>query len=45
MNGNDDETYTFAGMPNMAGPVTKTFIDIGTPQDGGAALYWAIAIP
>lgn len=45
MTGNDDEVYTFAGMPGMAGPVTKEFIDIGTPQDGGAGLYWAIAIP
>jgi hypothetical protein len=45
MTGNDDEVYTFSGMPGMAGPVTKEFIDIGTPQDGGAGLYWAIAIP
>lgn len=46
MNGNDELTYYFAGMPNApkAGAPTQ-MADIGTPQDGGAGLYWTIAVP
>lgn len=46
MTGNDELTYYFAGMPNAAPSAIRTDLaDIGTPQDGGAGLYWAIAIP
>lgn len=46
INGNDDSVYFFAGKPDLkADAVNPGFIDIGTPQDGGAGLYWAIAIP
>lgn len=46
MNGNDELTYYFADMPNAAPADARTQLaDIGTPQDGGAGLYWTIAVP
>jgi predicted lipoprotein with Yx(FWY)xxD motif len=46
INGNDELTYYFADMPNAASPAVRTQLaDIGTPQDGGAGLYWTIAVP
>ena len=46
MNGNDELTYYFGGMPGETSPDMRTrMADIGTPQDGGAGLYWTIAIP
>lgn len=46
MNGNDELTYYFADMPNAASAAVRTqMADIGTPQDGGAGLYWTIAVP
>ncbi len=45
MNGNDSLEYAFedqAGTPR--GPPRRA-LDIGTPQDGSPALYWAIEVP
>jgi predicted lipoprotein with Yx(FWY)xxD motif len=40
--GNDSYDYAFGGQP---GGVTEAALDVGTPQDGVPALYWAIAVP
>ena len=49
MTGNDELTYFFGGKPDLNVEAWKADVraltEIGTPQDGGAGLYWAIAIP
>ncbi len=46
MNGNDESIYVFAGMAHAPpGAAPEKLLDIGTPQEGGAGLYWLIATP
>ncbi len=46
MTGNDESIYAFAGMPHTRADISRdALVDIGTPQDGGAGLYWQIAVP
>lgn len=45
MNGNDSFQFAFANTPDMTSDAVRKTIDLGTPQDGAPALYWAIAVP
>lgn len=45
MNGNDSLEYHFEDEPSTPPGQPRQPLDIGTPQDGSPALYWAIAVP
>ena len=45
MNGNDALEYAFEDEAGTPQGQPRHVLDVGTPQDGTPALYWAIAIP
>lgn len=46
INGHDDYLdFQFSGLVTKDGEKAKELIDLGTPQDGPAALYWAVIQP
>lgn len=46
INGHDDYLdFQFSGRVTKDGETPKELIDLGTPQDGPAALYWAVIQP
>lgn len=45
MNGNDSLEYAFDDEASTPQNQPRRSLDIGTPQDGTPALYWAIAVP
>lgn len=46
INGHDDYLdFQFSGLVTKGGEKPKELIDLGTPQDGPAALYWAVIQP
>jgi predicted lipoprotein with Yx(FWY)xxD motif len=45
MNGNDSLEYAFEDQASTPQDPPRRALDIGTPQDGSPALYWAIAVP
>jgi len=45
MNGNDSLEYAFEDQASAPAGQPRRVLDIGTPQDGSPALYWAIAVP
>lgn len=45
MNGNDSLDYAFEDQAMTRTDQPRRVLDMGTPQDGTPALYWAIAVP
>ena len=46
INGHDEYLdFQFSGLVTKDGELPKKLIDLGTPQDGPAALYWAVIQP
>ncbi len=45
MNGNDSLEYAFEDQASTPQGQARRALDVGTPQDGSPALYWAIAVP